>query len=189
MGHDAQRAADVSVLSRIRSEREMQLWRSRSPRPLSRRQDKPFEMQTLEIDEPGPGEVLVRVAATGVCHAEGLARHGDLPFPFPRRARPRRRRHCRSCRRWGQGLCRGRRVVIGWPSCGNCRDCQAGEPRYCRHLGELLIGGTRHGGATALHRPDGSAVSSHFFGQSSFATYALTTPRPLVGVRPDVRWK
>ena len=46
-------------------------------------QDKPFELQTLEIDEPGPGEVLVRLVATGVCHTDGLARHGDLPFPFP----------------------------------------------------------------------------------------------------------
>jgi len=34
-------------------------------------QDKPFELQMLEIDEPGPGEVLVRLIATGVCHTDG----------------------------------------------------------------------------------------------------------------------
>jgi aryl-alcohol dehydrogenase len=41
--------------------------------------DGPFEITKLEIDEPGPGEVLIRLVATGICHTDGLARHGDLP--------------------------------------------------------------------------------------------------------------
>jgi Zn-dependent alcohol dehydrogenase len=45
--------------------------------------DGPFTIQSLELDEPGPGEVLVRLTATGICHTDGLARHGDLPFPLP----------------------------------------------------------------------------------------------------------
>jgi Zn-dependent alcohol dehydrogenase len=45
--------------------------------------DGPFTIPPLELDEPGPGEVLVRLAATGICHTDGLARHGDLPFPLP----------------------------------------------------------------------------------------------------------
>lgn len=40
-------------------------------------------MQELELDEPGPGEVLVRVAGTGLCHTDAITRHGDLPFPLP----------------------------------------------------------------------------------------------------------
>ena len=149
-------------------------------------QDKPFELQTLEIDEPGLGEVLVRLVATGVCHTDGLARHGDLPFPFPGVLGHEGAGTVEAVGPGVKDFAAGDRVVIGWPSCGTCRNCHAGEPRYCQHLGELLIGGARRGGAPALHRPDGSAVSSHFFGQSSFATYALTTPRSLVAVRPDV---
>jgi aryl-alcohol dehydrogenase len=45
--------------------------------------DGPFTLPTLELDEPGPGEVLVRPAATGICPTDGLARLGDLPFPLP----------------------------------------------------------------------------------------------------------
>jgi Zn-dependent alcohol dehydrogenase len=149
-------------------------------------QDKPFKIQTLEIDEPGPGEVLVRLVATGVCHTDGLARHGDLPFPFPGVLGHEGAGTVEAVGSGVKEFAAGDRVVIGWPSCGSCRNCQAGEPRYCQHLGELLVGGTRRGGAPALHRPDGSPIHSHFFGQSSFATYSLTTPRSLVAVRPDV---
>ena len=45
--------------------------------------DGPWEVKDLVLDEPGPGEVLVKMVATGVCHTDGLARHGDLPFPLP----------------------------------------------------------------------------------------------------------
>ncbi len=45
--------------------------------------DGPFGLQQLVLDEPGPGEVVVGLLATGICHTDGLARHGDLPFPLP----------------------------------------------------------------------------------------------------------
>jgi Zn-dependent alcohol dehydrogenase len=148
--------------------------------------DGAFELQQLTLDDPGPGEVLVKLVATGICHTDGLARHGDLPFP-----RPGVLGHegAGTVAAIGAGVTEfavGDRVVIGWPFCGECRNCQAGEPRYCRRLGEALVGGGRLGGGSALHRSDGSSVSSHFFGQSSFASYALTTARALVAVRPDV---
>ncbi|MGH9074490.1 MAG: hypothetical protein ACRDZQ_10290 [Acidimicrobiales bacterium] len=45
--------------------------------------DAPFELGTLLLDDPGHGEAQMRLVATGVCHTDGLARHGDLPFPLP----------------------------------------------------------------------------------------------------------
>lgn len=145
-----------------------------------------FHLEQLELDEPGPGEALVRIVATGVCHTDQITRHGDLPMPFPAvlghegagvvvaagadvtKVRP------------------GDHVVIGWPSCGACRNCLDGEPRYCARLGEALCGGGRllgaRAGETALHRADGTPVHSHFFGQSSFATYSLTWADSLVVV-------
>ena len=47
------------------------------------RHDEPFVVETLELDGPGPGEALVRVVATGLCHTDAITRHGDLPFPLP----------------------------------------------------------------------------------------------------------
>ena len=147
--------------------------------------DGPFSLQQLELDEPGPGEVLVQVVATGICHTDGLARHGDLPFPLPGVLGHEGAGIVAAVGPSVEEFAVGDRVVIGWPFCGVCRNCQAGEPRYCARLGEALVGGHRLGGAPALHRA-GSTVASHFFGQSSFATYALTTARALVRVRDDV---
>ncbi len=141
-------------------------------------------MQTLELDEPGPGEVLVRLAATGICHTDGLARHGDLPFPLPGVLGHEGAGVVAAVGDGVREYAEDDRVVIGWPSCGACRHCRAGEPRYCLRLGEAVAGGARLDGGSALRRADGSPIASHFFGQSSFATYALTTADALVKV-PD----
>ncbi|MET3803051.1 aryl-alcohol dehydrogenase [Nakamurella sp. UYEF19] len=145
-------------------------------------QDGPWEIRDLVLDDPGQGEVVVQVVATGICHTDGLARHGDLPFPLPG-----------VLGHEGAGIVvaigpgvddvdPGDRVVIGWPFCGLCAHCTSGQPRYCLRLGEQLVGGGRPGGATALHRPTGQPISSHFFGQSSFASHCITTAKALVKV-------
>jgi aryl-alcohol dehydrogenase len=148
--------------------------------------DAPFVFEDLELDEPAEGEVLVRLAATGICHTDGLARHGDLPFPLPGVLG---HEGAGTVEALGPGVADvavGQRVVIGWPSCGACRNCRAGEPRYCLRLAEQLAGGGRPGGGPALRRTDGSPVSSHFFGQSSFATHSLTAATALVPVPDDL---
>ncbi|TDD93524.1 NAD(P)-dependent alcohol dehydrogenase [Actinomadura rubrisoli] len=149
--------------------------------------DGPFHVEDVEIDEPGPGEVLIRVAATGICHTDGLARHGDLPFPAPGVLG---HEGAGTVAAVGPGVAsvgEGDRVVMGWPWCGECRNCLAGEPRYCARLGELLVSGVRPGGRpSALRRADGSVLHGHFFGQSSFATFALSQARSLVTVPADV---
>ncbi len=148
--------------------------------------DGPFHVEEAEIDEPGPGEVLVKVAATGVCHTDGLARHGDLPFPAPGVLGHEGAGTVAAVGAGVTSVREGDPVVIGWPWCGDCRNCLRGEPRYCLRLGELLVGGGRPGGGpTALRRPDGAPLHSHFFGQSSFATYSLTSASSLVKVASD----
>jgi aryl-alcohol dehydrogenase len=151
---------------------------------LVEEKDGPFELTTLELDEPGPGEVVVRIEATGICHTDGLARHGDLPFPLPGVLGHEGAGVVAATGDGVEGFGPGDRVVIGWPYCGICKHCRRGEPRYCVRLGELLIGGARTDGRSALRRLDGSPVASHFFGQSSFATHALTSAAALVPV-PD----
>ncbi|MGH3589074.1 MAG: NAD(P)-dependent alcohol dehydrogenase [Pseudonocardia sp.] len=148
--------------------------------------DGPFALTRLELDEPGPGEVLVKLAATGNSHTDGLARHGDLPFPLPGVLGHEGAGTVAAVGPGVTGYGEGDPVVIGWPSCGTCRNCRAGEPRYCLRLATALVGGGRIDGGTALRRPDGRPVSSHFFGQSSFATHSLTTAAALVPVPRDL---
>lgn len=142
----------------------------------------PFVVREVELDEPGPGDVLVRVAATGFCHTDGIARDGDLPFPLPGVLGHEGAGTVVAVGEGVTGVREGQDVVLGWPWCGACRNCQAGEPRYCLRMAELVGGGHRLDGPSALRRTDGSPLASHFFGQSSFGTYAMTTASSLVPV-------
>jgi Zn-dependent alcohol dehydrogenase len=151
---------------------------------LVEERDGPFILTELELDDPGPGEVLVKLTATGICHTDGITRHGDLPFPLPGVLGHEGAGTVAATGPGVTGYSQGDPVIIGWPSCGACRNCRAGEPRYCLRLGEVLVSGARLDGRPALRRLDGRPISSHFFGQSSFATYALTTEAALVRV-PD----
>jgi aryl-alcohol dehydrogenase len=150
--------------------------------------DGPFDIVELELDEPGPGEALVRVVATGICHTDEITRHGDLPMPFPAVLGHEGAGVVEALGSGVTGVAVGDHVVIGWPSCGSCRHCRDGEPRYCARLGEALCSGGRllgpRAGVSALRRPTGETVHSHFFGQSSFATHAMTWADSLVVV-PD----
>jgi aryl-alcohol dehydrogenase len=145
----------------------------------------PLSVAEVEIDQPRAGEALVKIVASGVCHTDALARDGDMPFPAPG-----------VLGHEGAGLVAavgdgvtsvsvGDKVVIGWPWCGSCRNCLEGQPRYCLQLGPLVIAGARGDGSTSLRRSDGSPLHSHFFGQSSFASYSICAANALVKVPAD----
>lgn len=150
----------------------------------------PFHREELTIADPGPGEVLVRVVGTGVCHTDLNTQSGDMPLPLPGVLG-----HEGSgvVEVVGPGVTKvvpGDHVIMGWPYCGECRNCIRGEHRYCLNLGAEMLSGTRmHGpdaGASAYTRADGSSLSGHFFGQSSFATYSLTRDNAVVKVDKDI---
>lgn len=145
----------------------------------------PLPVGEVEIDEPRAGEVLVKVVASGVCHTDALARDGDMPFPAPGVLG---HEGAGVVAAVGDGVTNvsvGNKVVIGWPWCGECRNCLDGQPRYCLQLGPLVIAGARADGSTSLRRTDGSPLHSHFFGQSSFASYSICAASALVVVPDD----
>lgn len=144
-----------------------------------------FEEQELELEEPARGEALVRIVAAGVCHTDQITRHGDMPMPFPAVLG---HEGAGIVDRIGEGvshLAPGDKVIIGWPSCGECRNCLDGQPRYCLRTGEALVSGRRFKGeraGTTAYTRDGQPINGHFFGQSSFATQSITTADALVKV-------
>ncbi len=95
----------------------------------------PLVIKNLEIPEPGPGQVLVRIEASGVCHTDIHAAHGDWPVkPNP----PFVPGHegVGPVERVGAGVPQdlvGKRVAIPWlaTSCGNCRYCVSGRENLC----------------------------------------------------------
>ena len=152
--------------------------------------DQPFDFVDIDIDNPGPGELLVRIVASGVCHTDAAARHGDLPFSFPGILG---HEGAGVVIAVGPGVTApaiGDHVVLGWPFCGECRRCLDGEPRYCDTVGDELLAGMRlrgeKAGRSAYSGTDAETVSGHFFGQSSFATYSLTSARQAVVIPREV---
>ena len=145
----------------------------------------PLTVTEVDVDAPGPGEVLVRVVAAGVCHTDALAMEGDMPFPSPGVLGHEGAGVVAAVGPGVTSVSAGDKVVIGWPWCGSCRNCLEGQPRYCLSLGPLVIAGSRADGSTALRRLDGSPLHSHFFGQSSFAGYSVCAANALVPVPAD----
>ena len=84
----------------------------------------------------------------------------------------------------------GDHVVLSYQACGRCRQCFGGHYPYCDRAAEANFGGARLDGSNGVHRRGGAGIAGdvhgHFFGQSSFATYALTTERNTVKVPDDV---
>ena len=148
----------------------------------------PFEVRELELEAPGPGEVLVRMVATGVCHTDQVIRDQMVPVPLPAVLG---HEGAGVVEEVGAGVAHlrpGDHVVLSYNSCGLCPNCVSGAPAYCGEFGAYNFGGRRADGSSALRGGSGAdaeVVSSHFFGQSSFATHAVVAARSAVPVPAD----
>lgn len=144
-----------------------------------------FALEELELEDPRPDEVLVRVEAAGVCHTDLICRDQLVPVPLPTVLG---HEGAGVVERVGERVTKlapGDHVVLTFASCGACRTCQSGKPSYCLNFAPLNFGGGRMDSSTALSSGQGP-VHSHFFGQSSFATFALATERNAIKVPADV---
>lgn len=143
-----------------------------------------FVIQELEMDDPRPDEVVVRLAATGVCHTDLVVRDQWFPVPLPV-----------VLGHEGAGVVEavgsavtmvepGDHVVMSMLACRDCKYCRAGKPTYCTGHYALNFGGGRADGSSALSR-DGEGVHGHFFSQSSFASHSLANENNVVKVPSD----
>jgi aryl-alcohol dehydrogenase len=152
---------------------------------VAREKSRPFTIEQLELEEPRPDEVLVRIVAAGICHTDLAASSADSTVPFPAVLG---HEGAGVVERVGSRVTKvrqGDHVVLTFMSCGHCRTCQRGLPSYCEEGLACNFAAARLDGSSAL-RKDGEVVRSHFFGQSSFATHTLASERNVVKVRKDL---
>jgi aryl-alcohol dehydrogenase len=145
----------------------------------------PFVIEDVTLDAPRPGEVLVRIVATGMCHTDAAVRSGEIPLPLPHVLG---HEGAGVVEAVGAGVTKvapGDHVVLTCNSCGQCDACQSGHPMICRVGPPLNFAGSRPDGSHALHCGD-RAIHDRFFAQSSFATYAVGDERNTVKVPGDV---
>ncbi len=103
----------------------MQAWRYMGPH-------RPLERQEIERPQPGPGEVVVRVQAAGVCHSDLHVLDGIAPFPIPMTLG---HEGAGTVEALGTGVTEpavGQLVALYGPNaCGDCRFCRAGDENLC----------------------------------------------------------
>ena len=145
----------------------------------------PFAVETLDLAAPGPGEVLVRVAAAGVCHSDwhlmtGATRHATPVVPGHEGAGV--------VAAVGSGVGRvrvGDHVALSWaPSCGACFYCLHDRPSLCQTYVGPLWAGTMMDGTTRLSR-DGHPVY-HFSALACFADHTVVPEECCVVLSKDI---
>ncbi|HEX7759314.1 MAG TPA: NAD(P)-dependent alcohol dehydrogenase [Caulobacteraceae bacterium] len=147
--------------------------------------DRPMAIEAVEVDEPRDGEVLVAIAATGVCHTDMVMRDALLPVPRPVVLGHEGAGHVLAVGSGVTHVAPGDAVVLSFASCGHCSSCDARQPAYCHEFFPRNFLATRADGSTAL-RDAGGPIHSHVFGQSSFATHAIAPARNVVKVDADL---
>jgi alcohol dehydrogenase len=146
---------------------------------------RPLRLAEVELDEPRPGELLVRIDAAGLCHSDLSVINGDRPRPMPMALG---HEAAATVVRTGDDsgpFAPGDRVVLAFlPACGHCAACGSGQGFLCQPAatangeGRLLRGGRR------LH--EGGSVVQHHLGVSAFATHAVVDQRSAVRIDPGI---
>jgi alcohol dehydrogenase len=92
----------------------------------------PLGIEEVELDPPGPGEVLVKIAAAGLCHSDLSVINGDRPRPTPMALGHEAAGVVEEVGPGVDDLARGDHVVCVFvPSCGHCAPCAEGRPALC----------------------------------------------------------
>ena len=142
---------------------------------------RPLAVETVELDPPGPGEVLVRVKAAGLCHSDLSVINGDRPRPVPMVLGHEAAGVVEQLGAGVDDLKVGDHVVMVFvPSCGHCLPCAEGRPALCEPAFAANSAGTLLSGARRL-KSNGSALN-HLLGVAAFADAVVVSRRSLIKV-------
>ena len=148
-----------------------------------------YEVVDLDLDDPRPGEVTVRIEAAGLCHSDDHIATGDLPvgvYPFAGghegagvvvEAPPNHK-----------GIAVGDHVVLSFvPACGRCRWCAIGRSNFC-DLGANALVGSRFADPTdfRLHLADSGEPVGQMAGISTFCEHTTVSVDSVVKVPDDL---
>jgi Zn-dependent alcohol dehydrogenase len=145
----------------------------------------PFQIETLALEEPKGGEVLVKVAAAGVCHSDWHLMTGATKHPLP--VVP-GHEGAGVVEAVGEGVAHlrpGDHVALNWaPNCGRCFYCLRDRPSLCNTFVGPIWAGTMMDGTTRLSK-NGRPVY-HFSALACFADYAVVPQECCVTIAKDI---
>ena len=149
------------------------------PRPYA--DSAPLHIEDVELAGPGEGEVLIRIAAAGLCHSDLSVINGARPRPLPMAIGHEAAGVVEETGPGVTDLKPGDHVVMVFvPSCGHCLPCAEGRPALCEPGAAANAAGTLLGGGRRLHMA-GHAVNHHM-GVSAFSEFATMSRRSVVKI-------
>ena len=145
----------------------------------------PWSVEEIDLDPPGPGEVLVKLAASGMCHSDEHLVTGDLPFGLPIIGG---HEGAGVVQEVGEGvswLAPGDHVVFGFiPSCGRCASCSTGHQNLC-DLGALMGLGKQIADGTSRHHARGQDLALMCI-LGTFAHHTVVNEASCIKIDKDV---
>jgi S-(hydroxymethyl)glutathione dehydrogenase/alcohol dehydrogenase len=145
----------------------------------------PWSVEEIELDPPKAGEVLVKLAASGMCHSDEHLVTGDLPFALPIIGG---HEGAGVVVEVGEGvswLQPGDHVVFGFiPSCGRCPSCSTGHQNLC-DLGALLGLGVQISDGTSRHHASGKDLATMCL-LGTFAHHTVVNEASCIKIDKDV---
>jgi len=145
-----------------------------------------YNIEQLELPEPGAGQILVRIVASGFCHTDAVPRHAPAGAGFmPMITGHEGAGVVEQVGADVSNIAAGDHVILSYDSCGECPRCKDGQPFFCDQFVPLNIAGPDQHNCSATDDA-GDSVRTRWFGQSSFATYALANVRNATVVDKDL---
>ncbi len=144
-----------------------------------------LQVRDVALDNPGPKEVSVKMAAAGVCHSDWHVMQGDLPVPLPAILGHEGAGIVEQIGKDVIGIKPGDHVVLSWiPSCGHCFYCLKGRPDMCDEAFNIQLSGSLPGNAMRLHWDQGPLY--HYLGTSCFAEQTVVPDTGVIPIDPSI---
>src|SRR5690625_164544 len=148
-------------------------------------ESRPIKIETLELDAPEHGEVLIQIKAASLCHSDLSVIDGSRPRPLPMALGHEASGIVTEVGEGVTDLVPGDHVVCVFvPSCGHCVPCKEGRPALCEPGAKSNTAGTLISGGIRLHK-DNEDINHHV-GVSAFSEYAVVSRNSFIKVDKDI---
>ena len=154
--------------------------------PAPYAESRPLEIAELELDGPGPGELLIKVGAAGLCHSDLSVIDGSRPRVMPMVLGHEAAGEVVDRGPGADGFESGDHVILSFvPACGGCEACRSGRAALCDPGAAANVAGALLGGGRRWQPND----LNHHLGVSAFADHVVVSARSAVKVDPAVPYE
>jgi alcohol dehydrogenase len=171
----------------VTSVRAAVLVRSGDPGPFA--STEPIQVRELQLDQPGAGELKIKIHAAGLCHSDLSVINGDRPRPVPIVLGHEAAGEVTEIGAGVSDFKVGDRVVLAFvPSCGECEACLAGRAALCVPGAAANTAGTLTSGERRWSGEEGELLHHHL-GISAFAEQTIVSELSAIKIPDDLSYE